>query len=184
MRAVWIGVPESFLEERRRLGHDKRDELWEGVLHMVPPPSSAHIVVNSDLLVALAPIAKRRRMRALACEPGVFGTDTNYRIPDLVIVRPDQISKRGFEGAELVVEVLSPDDESRDKFPFYAKVGVCEIWLIEPETRATEIYELVTGAYRPVAFANGVARSPVLGIELRVINETLELRDGADVAVV
>lgn len=38
MRAVWIGVPDRFLEERHRLGHDKQDELWEGVLHMVPPP--------------------------------------------------------------------------------------------------------------------------------------------------
>ena len=39
MRAVMLDVPESLLDERRRLGLDVFDEVWEGVLHMVPPPS-------------------------------------------------------------------------------------------------------------------------------------------------
>jgi hypothetical protein len=30
------------LDERRRLGQDVRDEMWDGVLHMVPPPGGAH----------------------------------------------------------------------------------------------------------------------------------------------
>ena len=36
MRAVLLEVPEAMLDERRRLGHDGRDEMWDGVLHMVP----------------------------------------------------------------------------------------------------------------------------------------------------
>jgi len=184
MRAVWIGVPESFLEERHRLGLDKKDELWEGVLHMVPPPSSAHVLVNNDLLLALDSISKRRGLRALIGDPGLFGTEKNYRVPDLVIIQTDRISKRGFEGAELVIEVLSPYDESRDKFPFYAKVGVREIWLVEPSNRATEMYELAGDSYREVPFVNGAARSPVLGIELCVADGRLELRDGDELAVI
>lgn len=31
-------VPEAMLAERRRLGLDRRDEMWNRVLHMVPPP--------------------------------------------------------------------------------------------------------------------------------------------------
>jgi hypothetical protein len=34
-----LDVPGSLLDERRRLGLDVVDEVWEGVLHMVPPPS-------------------------------------------------------------------------------------------------------------------------------------------------
>jgi len=35
-----LEAPEELLAERRRKGHDRFDEVWEGVLHMLPPPSS------------------------------------------------------------------------------------------------------------------------------------------------
>lgn len=184
VRAVWIGVPESFLEERHRLGQDKKDELWEGVVHMVPPPSSAHMLVATRLAMALQRLIDRQGLIVLNSDPGVFRTDGTYRVPDIAVVTADRISSRGLEGAEVVVEVLSPDDESRDKFPFYAQVGVREIWLVEPSNRATEVYELVGGEYRAIPFVDGVTRSPVLGIELRVANDQLELRDGDERAVI
>jgi Uma2 family endonuclease len=181
MRAVWLDVPHDFLEERRRLGHDKLDELWDGVLHMVPPPSFSHSTVTTELIGALLPIAKRRGLLARCDGTGLFDptTDKSWRVPDLTIARPDQTSDRGLEGAELVVEVLSPNDESREKFPFYAKLGVREIWLIDPDTRLTEIYTRVAEGYEPVAWNAGVARSPVLGITLEVVEGSrLRLLDG------
>jgi Uma2 family endonuclease len=170
MRAVWLQVPETFLEERRRLGQDKKDELWDGELHMVPPPSLSHQRLSADLLVALAPIAKRLGLQFWADATGVYGPGENWRIPDVTLARPDQGSKRGLESAELVVEILSDYDESRKKFPFYAKIGVSEVWLIDPATRATEIYTLVTGEYASVPFVDGRARSPRLGIELAIVD--------------
>lgn len=59
----------------------------------------------------------------------------------------NQVSERGYEGAEVVIEVLSPNDESRDKFPFFATKDVREVWLVEPKTRAIELYELRKGRY-------------------------------------
>jgi Uma2 family endonuclease len=166
MRAVWLSVPEEFLAERRRLGLDKQDELWDGVLHMVPPPASRHQRVVSHLFVALAAIAKRRDLEVWGDSTGVFDPGGGWRIPDLSVSRPDQVSDRGLECAELVVEVLSPDDESRDKLVFYAKVGVREVWLIDPDTRGFEIFELVDDAYRAVA----IGHSPVLGITLENVH--------------
>ena len=32
-----VAVPESLLAERRRIGADRRDEMWDGLLHMVQP---------------------------------------------------------------------------------------------------------------------------------------------------
>lgn len=183
MRAVWLGVPAWFLEERHRNGQDKTDELWEGVLHMVPPPAEIHSAVHTDLAGALLLIARARGWRAYV-DCGIYTTDQNYRVPDVIVARPQQRSRRGVDGAELVVEVLSPDDESRDKLPFYAKVGVREVWLVEPATRETEVFTLVNGRYEVVPFAEGRAQSPVLGIELRVADGKLELRDGNDVHVI
>lgn len=37
-----LRAPEELLAERARTGVDVHDEVWEGVLHMAPPPSSGH----------------------------------------------------------------------------------------------------------------------------------------------
>jgi Uma2 family endonuclease len=53
---------------------------------------------------------------------------------------------------------LSPNDESRDKLPFYAACSVDEVWLLEPKTRAFEIFWLSDG------YAQAPDRSPTLDI--------------------
>ena len=179
MRAVWLSVPESFLEERRRLGHDTKDELWDGELHMVPPPSSRHARIERDLLFALHPIARRHGLEAFPDATGVFGPGENWRIPDVTLVRPHNVSERGLEAAELVVEVLSPHDESRKKMPWYASIGVREAWLVEPNTRIVEVYTLLEGAWHAVAATASGITSPLLGIRLEVVaGPKLRLHDG------
>lgn len=118
----------------------------------------------------LVPVARRRGLEFWSDGTGVYGPgDKNWRIPDISLSRPEHASARGLETAELVVEVLSPDDESRQKLPYYAKIGIREVWLIDPTTRVIEIYTLVTDTYELVAFVNGVAMSPCLGITLSVV---------------
>jgi Uma2 family endonuclease len=53
---------------------------------------------------------------------------------------------------------LSPNDESRDKLPFYAACSVDEVWLLEPKTRAFEIFWLSD------RYAQAHDRSPTLDI--------------------
>ena len=184
MDAVWIDVPEYFLEERRRLGHDKRDELWEGVLHMVPPSSPTHNVVAVDLFLALRTIGKTRGLIAYPDGTGIYAPDIDpqsWRIPDASLVRADQVSARGLEGAVLAVEVWSPRDESYKKLEFYARVGLTEVWIVNPKTREPEIYTIVGGAFALLPPALGVHRSPLCGITLQVIDgPQLRLRDGDD----
>lgn len=50
------------------------------------------------------------------------------------------------EGAvELAVEILSPGDETYDKLPFYAAVGVREVLVVDPETLGVELFVLRGG---------------------------------------
>jgi Uma2 family endonuclease len=174
MRAVLLDAPADFLEERRRRGHDRWDEVWEGILHMVPPPSDWHQRFGTQLLLILTPLAETRGIEA-SYETGVYGHPAgalDYRVPDLVFARAQQRSARGIEGeAEVVVEILSPGDESREKLPFYAALGIREVWLIDPETRAFELYVLRGGAYRAVVEdASGATRSPGLGVTLKLVD--------------
>lgn len=144
-----LDVPESLLDDRRRLGLDVFDEVWEGVLHMVPPPSGNHQRLGSELIAVLL-VAARRRGFVASYETGLFAADDDYRVPDLIVSRPANCSKRGVDAtAELVVELRSPGDESTEKLPWYAAQGVTEILIVEPATREVSLYRTRDGA--PVA---------------------------------
>jgi Uma2 family endonuclease len=141
-----LDVPESLLDERRRLGLDVFDEVWEGVLHMVPPPSGEHQRLELELGSVFLSAAKRRGLIA-SNETGLFAADDDYRVPDIVVSQPANCSQRGVDDmAELVVELRSPGDESYEKLPWYAARGVTEILVVDPGTRRFELYRTAGGA--------------------------------------
>jgi Uma2 family endonuclease len=83
------------------------------------------------------------------------GWPHNYRIPDLVLLAPDRFhvdKNEYFEGGPtVVVEIRSPDDETYEKFDFYASLNVLEIWVIDRDTRQPEIHRLRGSGYEEVA---------------------------------
>ena len=93
-----LDVPESLLDERRRQGLDVFDEVWEAVLHMVPPPSDEHQRLGSELIAVFVGVAKRRGLVA-SYETGLFAADDDYRVPDIGVA-----ATVPWRGAELVVE--------------------------------------------------------------------------------
>jgi Uma2 family endonuclease len=118
----------------------------------------------------LAPLAEARGLEA-TYETGLYrpGTgESDYRVPDLMFARTEHISPRGVEGhAELVVELLSEDDESREKLAFYAEVGVREVMLIDPDTREFELYTLRDSRFfAAMPDEQGSIRSATLGVTL------------------
>src|SRR5262245_36414052 len=109
MRALMLDTPPELLEERRRKGLDKLDEVWDGLLHMVPPPTELHQRLATELSAALLPLARKKGLR-LSHEAGLFrqeASEHDYRVPDLLAYWPEDASKRGIERkAELVIEML------------------------------------------------------------------------------
>jgi len=144
---------------------------------MVPPPAFTHQHLAGQLYVVLAEVAKRRGLVAVY-ESGLFDPPEgfeNYRVPDMTILDSRHASKRGIEGvAELVVEILSPNDESREKLPFYARVGVREIWLFDPKKHTVEIFQTRDG----VVVSVEPPLKSVLGLELETVDGKLRIRDG------
>jgi len=126
-------------------------------------------------MAVLLPLAKLRGLLGMPeaglYRPGPAG-DHDYRIPDLVFARPDDIFERGVEGrAELVIEILSPGDESYAKLEFYEEVGVREFLVVDPRTRRFELFALGDGHLRTVApDADGTATSSSLGVALSTID--------------
>ncbi|MGH8906474.1 MAG: Uma2 family endonuclease [Egibacteraceae bacterium] len=158
MRAILLDVPETLLAERRQRGVDRFDEVWDGVLHMVPPPRAAHQEISAELFVVLRPIAQALGLRSFFVT-GLFRTADDYRVPDQLYCRPESLSDRGAECAELVVEIRSPGDESYGKLDWYAARGVREVLVAHPKGRRVELLRSVGGRLLPVTAGAAPARS-------------------------
>src|SRR5919109_4942712 len=148
MKAV-IQVDDETLAARRAKGLDRFDEMWEGVLHMTPAPSVEHQRVVREVVEFLSPLMKRRERGQIALQVNVFNEafpGEDYRIPDLVFVahgREHVLAKDGVRGGpDVVIEVRSPHDETYDKLPFYAALGVREAVVIDSITRRVELCRL------------------------------------------
>jgi Uma2 family endonuclease len=139
---------EQLVERRRRLGQDRYDEIWNGVLHMNPSPSGAHADLMQQISELLAPLA-----RAAGLFPrltGVnIGTVDDFRGPDGVLQR-ERRSGIWHPTAALVVEVVSPGDETWQKLPFYAAHNVDELLIVDPQTRKLDWLGLRDGTYQPI----------------------------------
>ena len=87
MRAIMLEPSPAFLEERRKKGWDRFDEVWDGVLHMVPPPGGFHQALGADLHNVLFPLADRMGL-SLLYNTGLFRREDDFRQPDLAVIDP------------------------------------------------------------------------------------------------
>jgi Uma2 family endonuclease len=179
MRGILTQVSEHVLEWRKRTGIAQRDEVWEGVLHMSPEPTFEHQNFEGSLEYWLRTHwARPRRAKVLhrinLAFPGSGNSWVdNYRIPDLVLLTRDRFSincDTHFEGGpEVVVEIRSPNDESEEKLPFYAQLGILEVWIIDRDTKEVELYVLTGDTYAlSPAGEGGWHCSPFTGVEMRI----------------
>ena len=142
---------DALIEHRLGLDLDHYDEVWEGVLHMNPPPTGEHQYVLQQLAVLLDPLARSAGFVPLINEFGLGreGSD-NYRVPDGGLHRevPRGVYQRT---AALVIEIVSPGDESFQKLPFYAAHDVDEVLIVDPAKRSVDWLALGDeGEYRPI----------------------------------
>jgi Uma2 family endonuclease len=95
---------------------------------------------------------------------------TNFRVPDLAFVAASRLDifREGWidGGPDVVIEVRSPGDETYEKMPFYAALGVPEMVVIDRDTKRVELFRL--------AGAQFVAATPDL--EGWVLVEALAVR--------
>lgn len=142
------------LKERRRIsGLDRLDEVWEGVLHIVPAPSYGHARLTQQLAVALDGPAREAGLEAAMGEFNLGDSIEDFRVPDGGLHRPGT-SGTWLHTAALVVEIVSPGDETWQKLPFYAAHDVEELLILDPEQRTVHWLALTNGKYSPIEHSN------------------------------
>ena len=140
---------EALLARRHRLGQDLLDEVWEGVYHMNPAPHRSHAQIAQQLAVLLDGPAREAGLDPMI---SIFnlGEPSDYRVPDGGVFRPgpDEVYA---PTAALVVEIISPDDQTWEKLGFYAAHGVEELLIVDPQERQLHWLGLRAGGeYRPL----------------------------------
>ena len=138
---------EALLERRKRSGMHRLDEVWEGVLHMVPAPSFGHASISQQLAELLGPLARAAGLMPAMGEFNLGDSEDDFRVPDggLHHGRPSGV---WLSTAALVVEIVSPGDESWQKLPFYAAHHVDEVLIVDPRERAVHWLVREGGEYR------------------------------------
>jgi len=155
----------------------KKYEVIDGDLYVSPAPDWEHQEQLSNLDYFVKNWVKAHRLGRIVQSPvGLVLDDENGIQPDLMFVfneRAHIIRRRGVFGApDLVVEVLSPSTESRDrgiKLRRYAASGVTHYWILDTEGPRIEERVLGEDGYRLVGtFGPGEVFRPTIfpGLEI------------------
>ena len=127
---------------------DKRYELINGNLIMVPGPFSSHERSNKKLLIKLDDYIESYKLGEVFVAPfDVIFDEFNTVQPDIFVITKDnfsKIKKNAIYGApDLAVEIISPWSIQRDRIikkELYEKHGVREYWLVDTDKKSVEVF--------------------------------------------
>jgi Uma2 family endonuclease len=147
-------------------------QVIEGDLVMSPSPQMFHQEIAGRIHSLILRFLEKHPIGEVFISPlDVFLSDVNVYQPDVIFVsnaRRSILTEHGLEGApDLVVEVLSPGMARFDrgsKRKIYARTGVKELWIVDPQVKSIQVYQLTKNAETPAATldADSVFRSPLL----------------------
>ena len=146
-----------------RLPEECGVQLVEGAFVREPSPSFDHQAVVVAIVERLLPLVDSRRIAPAPVDVRI--DEWNVFQPDVAVYA--RAVPRGTKRAGtpvLVVEVLSPATEGRDREPktrMYLTAGVREVWLVEPRTGRIEVH--TAGGSRTYGAADSVTSCAVPG---------------------
>jgi len=113
-------------------------EFTDGVLEVLPMPTKYHQAISRFLFLALLTIMQRIGGDVFYAPLRVEVRPGKFREPDLLLVlnkADPRAQDEYWTGADLVIEIVSPDKPKRDteeKPLDYAEAGIPEYWIVNP----------------------------------------------------
>ncbi len=131
----------------------RREEVWEGVLVVPPMANNDHQFIVMDLAFVFRIIVNAAGGDRVVAGCNVSDRDAgwtqNYREPDVAVYLSTNPAKDSgthwVGGPDLLVEVVSPGEDPRQKHDFYAKVNTREVLIVDRDPWAVELYQLQAG---------------------------------------
>ncbi len=149
-------------------------ELLNGEIVRWSSPNTPHQRVSTNLFLQLGMYKLQKKVGEIFHAPyDVYFDEYNAGIqPDILFVSHERNfvirENNGVVGApDLVIEILSKGTAAKDrgvKKDIYEQFAVREYWIVDPEVRSIEVYQMENDRYRLVAFAaeEGTIKSSVL----------------------
>jgi Uma2 family endonuclease len=135
----------------------KRHEIIDGEHYVTASPNLRHQAISRNLTVLIGSFLREHPLGRLFAAPSdVYLSRFDVVVPDLLFVssaRDAVLAAKGIEGApDLVIEILSPSTrktDERTKRDRYARFGVREYWIVDPELETIKVLELGAAGYAP-----------------------------------
>jgi Uma2 family endonuclease len=145
-------------------------EFTEGYVEVLPMPTRKHQAISRFLFLALLGFIQRLGGTVFYAPLRVRVAPGRFREPDLVLLLDvnDPRNQNAFWlGADLVVEIVSPDHAERDtvmKRADYAAAGIPEYWIVNPKEETITVLQFESNAYlaHGVFHRGDTATSPLL----------------------
>ncbi|RMH07814.1 MAG: Uma2 family endonuclease [Nitrospirae bacterium] len=133
----------------------KRHELIDGEHYMTPAPSTRHQRVSLNLSTLVQNFLMQKKIGTLYTAPcDVVLSDLDVVQPDLLFIsaaRASIITEKHIQGApDLIVEIVSETTRKTDeiiKRKLYARHGVPEYWIVDPELETVKVYRMAEQGY-------------------------------------
>jgi Uma2 family endonuclease len=131
-------------------------ELKAGQLLVLPMPTMAHQLIVNYLLEVFKGFVRSRDLGIVLFAPlRVRVKPGEFREPDLIFMSAKNRHRANndyWEGADLVLEVVSTDAESRkrdlkEKRTDYAAAGIPEYWIVDPVEERISVLTLAGNEY-------------------------------------
>ncbi len=161
-----ISTTKMTAEQFLMLGEDPpgiRLELVDGEVEVSPSPAPKHSHVVVNLLTILNNHILAKELGELHQDVDTLLDHFNIRRPDILFYSNqnlDRIGEKFMEGPpDLAVEVISPgsvDIDRKDKFAQYRKAGVRFYWIVDPQLKTIEGWELRNRRYVLIGRGQGV----------------------------
>ncbi len=135
---------------------NRRIELINGRLEFLTLPTEVHECLLQYLLFSLVRFVSPLKLgKVYSSGIRVRVRDGKVRLPDIVFLHKDHYDvrhNRVWDGADLVMEVVSddPKDRQRDyeqKLLDYAEAGIAEYWIVDYQERTVLVYSLEGDRY-------------------------------------
>jgi Uma2 family endonuclease len=161
------------------LPEDKRYELIEGELLMIPSPLTYHQRISRNLESMLWGFVKKKGLGEVYTAPtDVVLSRENVVQPDIFFIQKDRLAivrEKNIQGApDLIIEILSPALKYKDrvhKKKLYHKYGVKEYWIVDPQKKQVEQMWLEDEGYKTIGIygLEDTMGSPMLkGLKVRL----------------
>jgi Uma2 family endonuclease len=129
-------------------------EFTDGFIEVLPMPTKKHQAISLFLLLSLLAFVRPRGGAVFYAPLRLQVRPGKFREPDLLLVTDADDPRAQDEfwlGADLVMEIVSPDKPKRDiaqKPLDYAEAGIPEYWIVNPITQSITVLVLAGEAYR------------------------------------